>query len=96
MEHVIQIGVNVDDERIEQAVINQTSREISKKVTEAMFRTGYNNSVIGFTERYEGLMRDAVAKHKDEIIKRAAEMVADSIKHSKKYREFLAALGNGE
>ena len=92
MEHVVQIGVNVDDDAIQQAVINQASKQIADKIEKTIFRQNYYGQNAGFSEDAEELLKEAVDRHKDEIISRAAVLIAETLKRSKKYKAILAAL----
>ena len=92
MEHVVQIGVNVDDDAIQQAVINQASKEVARKIDEAIFKKDYYKRNVGFSEVAEDLLKETAEKYKDEIIEKAGVLVADSLKRSKKYKAILAAM----
>lgn len=92
MEHVVQIGVNVDDDAIQQAVINQASKQVAEKIEDTIFKRDYYKRVAGFSDAADNLMIEVVDKYKDEIIERAAIIVAETLKRSKKYKAVLAAL----
>lgn len=83
MEHVVQIGVCVDDERIEKAVVESATKAITKEMREHIF-SYYGSSLTGTAE---DIVENCIKEWKPEIIEKAAELVADSIKRSKAYRE---------
>ena len=92
MEHVVQFGINVDDDAIQQAVINQASKQVAEKIEKTIFRQNYYGQNAGLSERAEDLLIQAVDRHKDEIISRAAVLIVESLKRSKKYKAILAAM----
>ena len=83
MEHIVQIGVCVDDESIEKAVVQSATRAITKEMKDHIFNP-YGSSLTYVAEE---IVKDAIVQWKPEIIEKAAELVADSIKRSKAYRE---------
>ena len=91
MEHVVQIGIIVDDGAIQQAVINQASKQVAEKIEDTIFKKDYKR-VAGFSDVADKLLIEAVDKYKDEIIERAAIIVAETLKRSKKYKAVLATL----
>lgn len=83
MEHIIQFGVSIDDDKIEKTVIQAASDHLKTEVREQIFsRSGW-----GFTPTVERIVRDVLTEWKPEILEKAAENVADSIKRSKAYKE---------
>ena len=93
MEHILQFGISIDDDaiknRIEEAAVNKMAEDLKKSVKDSLFRTsGFGGK--RFTEEAEQLIRSVMNEYKDEIIERSVNMVVDTIKHSKKYREALA------
>lgn len=92
MEHVVQIGVNVDDDAIQQAVINQASKQVADKIEKTIFKQNIYGQNAGFSKKAEELLKEAVDRHKDEIISRAAVLIAETLKRSKKYKAILAAM----
>lgn len=90
MEHIIQIGVTVDDKRIEDEVIRSARNELVKDLKDNIY-TG-NSYHKGLSHEASDIIREVVDKWKPEIIQAAAEIVADSIKRSKAYREKVKEL----
>ena len=93
MEHILQFGISIDDDaiknRIEEAAVNKMAEDLKESVKDSLFRTsGWNGGK--FTEDAEQIIRKVMNEYKDEIISQSVNMVVDTIKHSKKYREALA------
>ena len=85
MEHIIQLGVSIDDDKIEKALIKSATEKLQQELREEIFsRSGWDK---GFSPTAERIINKTLTDWKDEIISRAAEIVADSIKRSKAYRE---------
>ena len=93
MEHILQFGISIDDEtiknRIEEAAVNKMAEDLKRSVRDKLFNNNRWNS-SGFTEEAERLIKNVMNEYKDEIISQSVNMVVDTIKHSKKYREALA------
>lgn len=83
MEHIVQIGVSVDDDRIEKAVVESATKAITKEMRERIF-SYYGSSLTGTAEE---IVENCIKEWKPEIIEKAAELVAESMKRSKAYRE---------
>ena len=92
MEHIIQFGVSIDDDKIEKTVIKAASDHLKTEVREQIFsRSGWDK---GFTPLVERIVRDVLTEWKPEILEKAAETVADSIKRSKAYKEKVKEITN--
>ena len=91
MEHILQFAINIDDETIKKQIEQSAEKKIVDKLREdikASIFTRWGN----VSNKMEQIMADVMNSYKDEIINRASEQVADSIKRSKKYREALAQI----
>ena len=91
MEHILQFGINIDDDAIikavENRVTNEVKTEIKQRVKDKLF-----NSWGDFTPNMRNILREVLTDYKEEIISRASEEVANSMKRSKKYKEALASI----
>lgn len=96
MEHIIQFGIGIDDERIKNSIEESAVREIVKDLKSVILIPGYYGSNGDLGEKTKEIVKEVVEGHKDEIVERAAQIVAESIKRSKKYREVVANLGEEE
>ena len=96
MEHILQFAVNIDDDtikkRVEEAAISKVSNELKQNITNQIFSRSYGNNIVGFTNETKEIVKEVIESHKDEIISRAVDLVAESIKNSKKYRDALSSL----
>lgn len=92
MEHILQIGVSVDDDRIEKAVIESAQKELKKELRNAMFKErGWDTE---FAYPVQEIVKSSLAEWKEEIINLAAAQVVETIKHSKAYREKVKEITN--
>ena len=93
MEHVVQFGVNIDDEKIQQAVIGAATKQVEEKLSHELFNYYYRSSQIqGLSEYTQELVKKKLDDWKDEIIAGAIKVVAESIKNTKKYKEAVKSL----
>lgn len=96
MEHIIQFGITIDDERIKNAVEESAVKEVAKDLKNAILTPGYYGRSDDLGEKTKEIVKEVVEGHKDEIVECAAQIVAESIKRSKKYKEVVANLGGKE
>ena len=95
MEHIIQFGITIDDDTIKKRVENAAVKEIAEDLRNQIFATNtWNGAIRGFNDATESIVKNVFAEYKDEIIRLAAEMVADSMKRSKIYKEKLREITN--
>ena len=87
MEHIIQFGVNIDDDAIMKMVSNKASDEILNQVKELTKSSYYSASKLEIMAMDE--ISKVVADNKDVIIDKAVKVVCDNIRNSKKYRQAL-------
>lgn len=91
MEHILQFGINIDDDAIIKAVENRVTdeakTEIKQSVKDKLFNTWGD---LTYTTRE--IIKEVLDEYKEEIISRASEDVANSMKRSKKYKEALASI----
>lgn len=88
MEHIVQFAIGIDDEAVTERVIAAATNELIKDVKSNIYKKGYYSS--GFTDTVENIIKTAVSEYKDEIVDRASEMLFNSIRHSKKYKEIVS------
>lgn len=94
MEHIVQFAISIDDKtiqnRIEEHAYQDILNNLERKALNALGSGSYAQR-----DRLNALTYDAiqqlVARHKDEIIDKAAEMLADKFSRTKKYREAMGA-----
>lgn len=99
MEHVVQLGINIDDEAIAEAVKRDAYKEVIKQLTDEARKAlprkyeygGYGKGDVD----WRGIIDDEVAEKvgsiisekSDEIVEMAVKRVYDSITRRKPFRE---------
>lgn len=97
MEHIVQFAISIDDEtiqnRIEEHAYSDVLNKLTKNAVDSVFShsSAYTRDIM-----WEGLMGEALQsfleERKDEIIDKAANMLADRFQRTKKYREAMGAV----
>lgn len=91
MEHILQFGINIDDDAIIKVVENRVSNEIKGELKQSI-KDKLFTKWGEFTPLCKELMGELLVEYKEEIISKASEDVANSLKRSKKYKEALASI----
>lgn len=97
MEHIVQFAIGIDDEtiqnRIEEHAYSDVLNKLTKNAVDSVFS---HSSAYTRDTMWEGLMGEALQsfleERKDEIIDKAANMLADRFQRTKKYREAMGAV----
>ena len=84
MEHIVQFGVSIDDSAIQRRVENSCVEAVKKKMTSCFF-DNYSNPKFATEE----IIRGWLDNHKDEVIKRAPEVIAEKMYKSTKIRKSI-------
>lgn len=94
MEHIVQFAIGIDDKAIQNRIEEHAYRDVLDKLAKNAV-----DSVFAHTSAYsresmcKTLMEDALhsflEERKDEIIDKAANMLADRFQRTKKYREAM-------
>lgn len=97
MEHIVQFAIGIDDKAIQNRIEEYAYRDVLDKLAKNAV-----DSVFAYTNTYsrdimwKTLMEDALQsfleERKDEIIDKAANMLADRFQRTKKYREAMGAV----
>lgn len=91
MEHIIQIAIGVDDESIKRNVAEHAEKviieHIEKDIRDLIFEKNGYDRITGPKYFVKKLVEDIIEDNKPEIIKAAAENLADRLMKSKKVRE---------
>lgn len=97
MEHIVQFAIGIDDKaiqnRIEEHAYSDVLNKLTKNAVDSVFShsSAYTRGIM-----WEGLMGEALQsfleERKDEIIDKAANMLADRFQRTKKYREAMGAV----
>lgn len=97
MEHIVQFAIGIDDKAIQNRIEEHAYRDVLDKLAkEAM------DTVFAHTNAYSrenmwktmmvGALQRFLEERKDEIIDKAANMLADRFQRTKKYREAMGAV----
>lgn len=107
MEHIFNIAINMDDDKIKEAVANKAEKEImanlTREVGQVIFeRTSYsyygnNSKNKGYDEHHlsswsKMQFENFLKEHKDEIIAGAAKELADRLARTKAGKAILENL----
>lgn len=97
MEHVIQIGIGIDDERIREAIESKAEKEIMEELraaaTRAVFkhdewrRTSTRCPTEFFTEHVDAFLD----KNRDELLRLAADRLAERLVRTKAVKDMISA-----
>ena len=100
MQHVITVAFDFDDKTIQKIVESGAEKKIVEEIKDMLLRKIYRSRGYGsrkiepnfdpFSEWTESIIRDLFNENKEEIMDRAAKLVADSVKKSKYYKDGIA------
>lgn len=100
MQHIFNIAIDMDDERIVKAVSSRAEEEILKKLTNDVEDSLFNHRGWG-SDRFNPNMRDGlsetmkdcimefIGENQEEILDRAGKFLAERLARTKKAREVL-------
>ena len=91
MEHILQFGINIDDDAIIKAIESKVANEVKAEIKQAV-KNKLFTSWGDYTPNMREIVREVVVEYKEDIISSASEDVANSMKRSKKYKEALAGI----
>ena len=94
MEHVIQIGVSVDDEAIqnrimesaEKQIIGEIKNDIEKKILYKRDRYYGSPPETELTERAEEIVKEWLNENSDKVIECAGKLIAEKVYRSKAWK----------
>lgn len=94
MEHIVQFAINIDDKTIQNRIEEHAYTDVLDKITkEAVDSVFAHTSAYSREIMWKSLIGDALQsfleERKDEIIDKAANMLADRFQRTKKYREAM-------
>lgn len=101
MEHIIQFGIGIDDQRIVKSIEANAERiitaDIKQKVYDNMFESrcygGHGDPNNGFSYWMKGRIEDFMREHKDLIIEMAGKFLAEKLSRTRAAKELLTAPG---
>lgn len=93
MEHVVQFGISIDDERIKRTVEAQALQRVTDQLMEHVAQnlpktyTYSGGDKTDWREYAKQCGADFLEAHRDEIIEGTCKQLAASIRQSKKFKE---------
>lgn len=96
MEHIVQFAIGIDDKAIQNRIEEHAYTDVLNKLTKNAVDSVFSRSSAYSRElMWENLLDDALQsfleERKDEIIDKAAHILADRFQRTKKYREAMGA-----
>lgn len=96
MEHIVQFAIGIDDKAIQNRIEEHAYTDVLNKLTKNAVDSVFSRSSAYSRElMWEKLLDDALQsfleERKDEIIDKAAHILADRFQRTKKYREAMGA-----
>lgn len=94
MEHVIQIGVSVDDEAIQKQILATAEKQIIAEIKDDIekliiekHKPYYSNKVeMNLTARSEAIIKEWLDENSDKVIELAGKLIADKVYRSKAWK----------
>lgn len=84
MEHILQIGVCVDDRAIEEGAMKSLSENLSNKIRKEMFDRYGNLSDVS-----KMIIKEWLDKHKEELLDKTADALLEYLKRTKAVKEMV-------
>lgn len=96
MEHIVQFAIGIDDKAIQNRIEEHAYKDVLDKLAKNAVDSVFSHSSAYTRENmWKTLMGEALQsfleERKDEIIDKAANMLADRFQRTKKYREAMGA-----
>lgn len=97
MEHILQFGINIDDDAIvkaitakaEKMVIDEIKERTRNNIDEAIYNRGYYNRGNELKSWVKEEFINFLEGHKDEIINIASEKLADKLSRTKQVKDVV-------
>lgn len=94
MEHIVQFAIGIDDkaiqERIEEHAYTDVLNKLTKNAVDSVFvHTSAYSRELMWEKLMDNALQSFLEERKDEIIDKAANMLADRFQRTKKYREAM-------
>ena len=96
MEHIVQFAIGIDDKAIQNRIEEYAYKDVLDKLTKnAVDSVFVHTNAYSRENMWKTLMADALQRfleeRNDEIIDKAANMLANRFQRTKKYREAMGA-----
>ena len=97
MEHIVQFAISIDDEtiqnRIEEHAYTDVLNKLTKNAVDSVFaHTSAYSRELMWEKLLDNALQSFLEERKDEIIDKAAHMLADRFQRTKKYREAMGTV----
>ena len=90
MEHIIQFGVNIDDDAIRREVVRLATREIIEDLKgECRKELGLTGSIYSRSKFVDSMVDGILADCREQVVREAASALADRAPKQKWYREMM-------
>lgn len=90
MEHIVQFGISIDEERIKALAAESAAKDIKEELENILIAKGsWTNQY--FTTYAEDIFKKVLNEHIDHILDEAVKQIVGSIKNSKKYKMALSS-----
>lgn len=95
MEHILQFGISIDDEKIKDSIERTALKQLSDKLVEDVSKVIFEWDSWGrkpttrTTDWTKKRFNEFLEAHKDEILKDAARMLADKLARTKAAKALL-------
>ena len=94
MQHVVQLGINIDDDAIRRAVEAEAKKEIingiKNDITNVVFERYYGAPNKNRLSDYAcAIIKETIDEYRDQIIAATASLLANRIVRTKKYQEVV-------
>ena len=97
MEHIVQFAINIDDKTIQNRIEEYAYKDVLDKIVKETMDTVFARTNAYSRENMcktmmEEALQSFLEERKDEIIDKAANMLANRFQRTKKYREAIGAV----
>ena len=96
MLHIVNVAVSIDDEKIQNdvydAALKQIVKEIEEEFRRVVFDDNPNGRYAGITPWTEEQFRRFLDKNKDNIVEKAAGILAEKLSRSKAVKEIASGI----
>lgn len=90
MEHIVQFGINLDDEAIKNAVVKKATdaiyKKLEKETLDRLFYTNHRGEVTSPTSQFNDRILEWMDNNRDVIIDAIVDRVTERVMHSNKIK----------
>lgn len=96
MEHILQFGINIDDEMIKKTVVNTASQQVVNSIRQDIMKQLAGNkkpTEWEYTNRLKSLVEECsetfIKEYKDEIIEKTSDKLAERLIKTKAIKDVV-------